>query len=252
MKILQKVSVNGVPVIFEVDTGSPIVLIGRDLFDQKFSKSTSLQNYVKKLFTATGQQMKICGSFIATISGAKGKGRIEIVVYDGHREYPLLGETGLDILFPDWRSFFEVNNLAIKDLESEIILTIKNKFDRLTNGDLSVPINDFEVDLHLRSDHVPIFAKARSIPYGLQEIARQLLDKLVSQNVIEPIEDSNWASPIVMVKKLDGSYRLCIDPSKTLNPQLTEDHYPLPTVDNLLVAIGGHKLYSVVQGCANS
>lgn len=40
---------------------------------------------------------------------------------------------------------------------------------------------------------------------------------------------------------------MCINPSRSLNPNLAEDHYPLPTVDDLLVEVGGHKFYSLID-----
>lgn len=94
---------------------------------------------------------------------------------------------------------------------------------------------------------VPVFAKARSIPYGLQNVARELLNDLILKRVIRQVDPSEWASPIVLFKKTDGSYRLCINPSRTLNPWLSEDHYPLPSVDDLLLAVGGHQFYSSVD-----
>ncbi len=247
MKNLIKVVVNNIPIIFEVDTGSPIILIDNATYMQYF-QAIPLTSYKRKLYTANGQQLQILGSFVSHIAAGNKNGSAEIVVGAHRSKYALLGETGLDVLFNGWRTYFTINNVSNdKDLRLSILSEIKCRFSRVTDGDLTKPIEKFEVDLHLIPDAVPIHAKARQIPFGLYKIAQGLLNDLVSQKVIRHVEDSVWASPIVLVGKPNGSYRMCIDPSRTLNPSLCEDHYQLNTVDNFLVEVGGHLFYTMID-----
>ena len=44
---------------------------------------------------------------------------------------------------------------------------------------------------------------------------------------------SPWASPIVMVRKPNGKWRMCIDYRK-LNAVTVADVYPLPPIDQML------------------
>ena len=55
------------------------------------------------------------------------------------------------------------------------------------------------------------------------------LQRLVSEGILEPVQFSEWASPIVAVLKEDRkSVRLCGDFKQTINPVFKLDRYPLP------------------------
>ena len=68
---------------------------------------------------------------------------------------------------------------------------------------------------------------------------------MLSQGVVQP-SNSPWASPIVLVKKKDGSYRFCVDYRK-LNLITKPDAHPLPRVDDLLDALNGYKMFSTLD-----
>ncbi len=57
---------------------------------------------------------------------------------------------------------------------------------------------------------------------------------------------SNWASPIVLVPKTDGSVRFCVDYRK-VNAVLKFDAYPMPRVDELLDRLGAARFYSTLD-----
>ncbi|XP_061166358.1 uncharacterized protein LOC133191742 [Saccostrea echinata] len=58
--------------------------------------------------------------------------------------------------------------------------------------------------------------------------------------------DSPWSSPIVLVKKKDGTIRFCIDYRK-LNDVTIKDNYPIPRIDTTLDALSGSKLFSTMD-----
>lgn len=73
-------------------------------------------------------------------------------------------------------------------------------------------------------------------PYPLngpkKEFLRKEVDKLLKEGVIEECE-SPWSSPVVLVPKPNGSYRMCLD-FRSLNSVTIADSYPLPRIDDLL------------------
>ena len=68
---------------------------------------------------------------------------------------------------------------------------------------------------------------------------------MLKQEIIRP-SCSPWASPVVMVKKVDGTPRFCIDFRK-LNNITIEDVHPLPRIDDMLEALKGAKLFSTLD-----
>ena len=64
---------------------------------------------------------------------------------------------------------------------------------------------------------------------------------MLEQGVIEP-SASPWSSPILLVRKKDGSIRFCIDFRK-LNSVTRKDAYPLPRIDECLESLGGSRWF---------
>ena len=65
----------------------------------------------------------------------------------------------------------------------------------------------------------------------MEEIKKQVQD-LLDQGVIRP-SSSPCGSPIVLVMKKDGTWRMCID-YRALNKITIKNWYPLPRIDDLL------------------
>ncbi len=63
--------------------------------------------------------------------------------------------------------------------------------------------------------------------------------------VVEP-SSSPWSSPIVLVRKKNGSLRFCVD-YRELNSVTKADTFPLPRIDDLLDQLGESKYFSTVD-----
>lgn len=76
------------------------------------------------------------------------------------------------------------------------------------------------------------------------EVERQV-SKLVHQGLVEPA-DSGWSSPVVLVHKKDGSWRLCCD-YRRLNAVTRRDAFPLPRIDDSLDSLAGSVYFSTLD-----
>ncbi|GFV40128.1 retrovirus-related Pol polyprotein from transposon 412 [Trichonephila clavipes] len=95
------------------------------------------------------------------------------------------------------------------------------------------------------ADHPPIKQHPRRLPFAKQEKVGTLLREMQENDIIEP-SSSPWASPIVLVRKKDGSTRFCVDYRK-LNDVTKKDSYPLPRIDDTLDTLSGHKWFSTLD-----
>ena len=71
------------------------------------------------------------------------------------------------------------------------------------------------------------------------------VQQMLSSGVIHPF-NSPWASPVVMVKKKDGSLRFCVD-FRQLNAATVKDAHPIPHIDDLLDALHGARWFSTLD-----
>ena len=94
-------------------------------------------------------------------------------------------------------------------------------------------------------DARPLKQAPRRMPYSVrQEVARQLKE-MQHGGVIEPSK-SAWASPVVLVRKRDGSHRFCVD-YRGLNSLTKADTFPLPRIDELLDQLGKARYFSTID-----
>ena len=94
-------------------------------------------------------------------------------------------------------------------------------------------------------DASPKKQAARRIPFAARlEIARQL-EEMQKNKTIKPSK-SPWVSPVVLVKKRDGTLRFCVD-YRTLNSVTKPDVFPLPRIFDLLDQLGKSRYFTTLD-----
>jgi len=77
----------------------------------------------------------------------------------------------------------------------------------------------------------------------MRSVIEDILANLVKEGKVTPVQHSEWASPVVIVRKKDGSFRMCADFKRTLNPRIWCDFYPLPKPEEVFASLAGGRVF---------
>ncbi|KAG7585117.1 Retrotransposon gag domain [Arabidopsis thaliana x Arabidopsis arenosa] len=87
-------------------------------------------------------------------------------------------------------------------------------------------------------------------PYRYAVYQKDEIDKIVkdmlTSGTIQP-SCNPYASPVVLVKKKNGTLRLCVD-YRGLNNMTVKDRFPIPLIGDLMDELGGSTVYSKIEG----
>ena len=101
--------------------------------------------------------------------------------------------------------------------------------------------------IYIEENAKPIHQPQRRMNPNLREIVKEGLQKLLNVNFIYPISNSQWVSPLLIVPKKNGKWRVCIG-YREFNKATLKDHFPLPFIDQFLDTLAGNKYFSFLYG----
>jgi len=101
--------------------------------------------------------------------------------------------------------------------------------------------------IYIEENCRPIRQLQRRMNPNLRDIVKEELQKILNVNLIYPIADSQWVSPLVIMPKKNDKWRVCID-YRELNKATLKDHFPLPFIDQVLDTLAGKKYFSFLDG----
>ena len=94
-------------------------------------------------------------------------------------------------------------------------------------------------------NNLPFKERVRPVPHSWREFMDQELDKLLAIGAISEADPGEcpFASRCVVVRKKDGTFRLCVD-YRRLNAITVKDSYPLPRIDEILSSLGKARYFA--------
>lgn len=140
-----------------------------------------------------------------------------------------------------------VSDLDLGHLSEEVRVKVRRMLEKHSSmwlghlGTISVTQHRIEVKPGSKPVHMqPYRAGPKS-----REIEAAEVDKMLAEDVIEPAQ-SEWASPVVLVPKSDGTRRFCVDYRK-LNALTVKDTYPLPRMEECLDSLDDARIFTTLD-----
>lgn len=103
-------------------------------------------------------------------------------------------------------------------------------------------VTKLELELVLKPGHQPFYYNPRRLSFSEKEAVKNIITDLLERKVIRP-SNSQYSSPIVLVKKKNGQYRMAVD-YRDLNKICISDHFPLPRIDEQIDCLKGKKYFT--------
>ena len=123
------------------------------------------------------------------------------------------------------------------------MLMRQNEVLSLGDDDVGLALKgEYRIELY---DNTPIYQKMRRFPEPVTRAIEQQCTELENLDIIEP-SNSPWSSPLVPIKKPDGTVRLCVDYRK-LNRVTIADKFPMPNLTDSIYSLHGTKYFTTLD-----
>ncbi|XP_028968852.1 uncharacterized protein K02A2.6-like, partial [Galendromus occidentalis] len=258
--------IEGYPVTMEVDTGTALSTISLNNFNKLFKNSRLLPNDVR-LRPADGDSIEPIGYAELDVKYQNVGKKLRLYVIDRQHFPSLVGREWLAALPVRWHELFNSNGWNLSGSESSgspshhmaskkvhhikeqnmenAAKNLLQKYKNLTKPGLGC-IPSTEAKLELMSDNPkPIFVRARPIAHAITDMTEKELEFLEENGVIEKLNASEWAHPLVVVPRAKGKkVRLCGDFKSGINRFIKTDEHPLKNIRHALDNIGNGVKFS--------
>nr|GEV89579.1 reverse transcriptase [Tanacetum cinerariifolium] len=104
------------------------------------------------------------------------------------------------------------------------------------------PTRPFDHRIVLKEGTLPISQRPYRYPPIQKDVIEKTTRELLESGVIRDSQ-SSFAAPVVLVKKKDGQWRMCMD-YRRLNEATIKDKFPIPLIEELLDELGGSSFFS--------
>ena len=132
-----------------------------------------------------------------------------------------------------------------KEFELSVRNIIKRNKDLFARKDSDLGhTSTVKMSIHT-GDHDPIKNRPYRVPLNKRQIIDKAVKEMLDAKIIERSQ-SPWSFPLVVVKKKDGSDRMCVD-FRTLNKIVRPVSFPLPLIDDILCLLGKAKYFTALD-----
>lgn len=255
------VQINGVAITGLLDSGASISCLGKDAFDtirrctlkwKEFSDQSAVE-------TASGQQQKIMGYADADVQFQGKTKRIRIYIIPTLKNELYLGidfwysfdllpkldelstavtdkaEIGVEVDPPDVHKLSMEQNQRLNEIIALYPSSSNEGLGKTTLMKHSINT----------ADALPCKQRFRPVSPAVEGRMFAEVDRMISLGVVEE-SNSAWSSPMSLVPKAGGKWRLCLD-ARQLNAVTVKDAYPMPNIDSIFSRLHETRFISSVD-----
>lgn len=129
------------------------------------------------------------------------------------------------------------------DKSCEVASELLGRFTKVFQEPAGLPPSrSRDHQISLKHGYVTVSVRPYRYPYYQKSKIEKIVKELLGSRVITPSQ-APFSSPMLLVRKTDGSWRMCID-YRVLNEAIVKDKYLIPVVDELLDELFGSTIYS--------
>ncbi|CAG9136407.1 unnamed protein product [Plutella xylostella] len=137
-----------------------------------------------------------------------------------------------------------VNTPLVGKERDQLMIIINRYASHFITGTATTTVTTGSMQIKLNSG-ATVYYRPYKLSLDEKIRVRAIISDLLSKGIIRESE-SEFASPIILVKKKDGSDRMCVD-YRALNAITIKDRYPLPLIDDHIDRLGGSKYFSGID-----
>ncbi|XP_072934810.1 uncharacterized protein [Epargyreus clarus] len=133
-------------------------------------------------------------------------------------------------------------NTPLQGTDLGSLMTVIEQFSNyLISGTASTTVTTGKMHIEL-TNNKPVAYRPYKLSYSEKLKVREIINDLKDKGIVRE-STSEYASPIILVKKKDGSDRMCVD-YRALNRITVKDRYPLPLIDDHIDRLGNFKYFT--------
>ena len=146
------------------------------------------------------------------------------------------GKTAADFIS---KSTTELQRAAVRKVLDEFVDVFPPELPK------GVPQAPVKHEIHLEPGAVPPAARPFRLSAAEADVLTEKIAEFMAQGIVRP-SASPFGAPVLLIKKKDGSFRLCID-YRRLNEITRKDKFPLPLIEDLLERLVNQRVFSKID-----
>ncbi|KAL2245963.1 UNVERIFIED_CONTAM: Retrovirus-related Pol polyprotein from transposon [Sesamum indicum] len=247
--------VNGREIQILVDSGSTHSFINEKLMkalDLKTEETTPMKGLSSLIQSehSSWEDMTLCWVVIDWRTTTLGK---EITLQAVNRKWePRATSVGLLSELLGRKTHYQMSQLLAthtstdQEVEDPMIQRLLQRFDDVFQKPQSLPpMRTIEHRIDFIPDAIPKKQPPYRYAYGQKIEIEQIVQEMLKSGIIRTSQ-SSFASPVLLVKKKDGGWRMCVD-CRYLNRLTVKHKFPIPVIDELLDELHGAKFFTKID-----